>query len=424
MDKGYAALLQERTDLVAEGKKIFETAEAEGRDLSAEEETRDDQINMRLSELASDIQRQETRRERERALAAMPRIEGMKNRAEDDPKRGFADVGQFALAVKNLGTPGAALDGLNLSAAATDYLHYETGSDDGRMVPPQFRDEIWEVAMGDGALLDECNPEPTESSAVEFLADETTPWGATGIQAKWRGEKIQMTPSKLSTEAEMMRLHDLYVFVNATENLLSDAPRLANRLTVKSGQAIQWKINDAIPNGLGVGMPRGYMKSNAVVSVAKESNQTARTIVAANVANMFARVINPSRATWKINQDVLPQLMLMTLGNQPIWTPPSSGFQNAPGGYLLGRPVQFLENCQTLGTKGDIHLVNLYEGYYAITGKGGLKFASSIHLYFDYALESFRWTFRMNGQPYLSKPITPANGSSTRSHFVTLDTRA
>jgi HK97 family phage major capsid protein len=423
MDKVFAGLLQERADLVAEGKKMYDKAEAESRELTAEEKTRDDQINARLGELKGEISRQEARREREREVAAMPKIDGMHNRAEDDPKRGFSDVGEFALAVKSMCTPGGSDDRLKLSAAATDYLHTETGSDEGRMVPPAFRDQIWEVANGDGSLLEECNPEPTDKNSVEFLKDETTPWGATGIQAKWRGEKSQMTPSKLSTEAELMKLQELYVFVNATDDLLADAPRLADRLTRKSGQAIQWKINEAIPNGSGVGQPLGYTKSNALVTVSKESSQTADTVVAANIAKMFSRMINPGRATWKVNQDVLPQLMLMTLGNQPIWTPPSSGFQNAPGGYLLGRPVQFLENCATIGDKGDIQFVNLYEGYYAITGMGGVKFASSIHLYFDYGLQSFRWTFKMNGQPYLSKPITPANGSNTRSHFVVMEAR-
>jgi Phage capsid family. len=311
-----------------------------------------------------------------------------------------------------------------IGAAATDSLHQETGSAEGRMVPPAFRQEIWEVVTEEDALLPETDNEPTSSNAVEFLKDESTPWGATGVVAKWRGETTQMTPSKLATSAEMMRLQDLYAFVTATNDLLNDAPRLATRLTTKAGLAIRWKLNEAIVNGTGAAQPLGYMKANALVSVAKEAAQAADTIVAANIAKMFARMINVSRATWYINQDALPQLMTMTLGNQPIWTPPNTGFNNAPGGLLLGRPVRFNEHCETVGDKGDIHFVNLRDGYYAITSPGGVEFASSIHLYFDYGLSAFRWTFRVNGQPYLSAPITPAKGSSTRSHFVTLDARA
>lgn len=421
--KAYKALLEEKANLIEEGRKLFDTAEAASRELSADEKARDDQINARLAEISNDLSRHEARRERERSAATLPRIE-VRERAEDDPKRGFADVGEFALAVKELYAPGGKRDErLFVGAAPTDF-HQETGTGEGRMVPPAFRQEIWEVVMEEDSLITETDNEPTNSNSVEFLKDETTPWGATGIQAKWRAEATQMTPSKLVTEAEQMRLHDLYAFVTATDQLLADAPRLANRLTRRAGAAIRWKANTGIVEGSGVGQPLGYMKAAALVSVAKETSQVADTIVAANVAKMYARIINPANAVWYINQDALPQLMTMTLGNQPIWTPPNAGFANAPGGLLLGRPVRYSEHCETVGDKGDIHFVNLRDGYYSIVNEGGVQFASSIHLYFDYGLQAFRWTFRMNGQPFLSAAITPAKGSNTRSHFVTLDARA
>ena len=423
MAKTYKGLLEERATLVAEGKAIFDLAEKENRELTEAEKTRDDQINASLETINADVQRHEAARERERMVQAAPRIDGIKNRGEEDPKRGFSDIGEFALAVKGLYSPGHAVDERLLLGAAPTEFHQEVGSDEGRMVPPAFRQEIWEVVIEEDSLLMETDNEPTSSNAVEFLRDESTPWGSTGVQAKWRGEATQMTPSKLVTSAETMRLQDLYAFVTATDDLLSDAPRLATRLTNKSGLAIRWKINEAIINGTGVGQPLGYFKSAALVSVAKETSQTADTIVAANIAKMFSRMIGTPRAAWFINQDALPQLMTMTIGNQPIWTPPNSGFVNAPGGLLLGRPVRFSEHCETIGDKGDIHFANLRDGYYAITSPGGIQFASSIHLYFDYGLSAFRWTFRMNGQPFLSAPISPAKGSNTRSHFVTLDAR-
>lgn len=421
--KQYKALLQEKNELIAEGKQMFERADKELRDLSDEEKSRDDAINARLDALNADIQRHEARRERERSSPAMARIE-MRERNDDDPKRGFADIAEFALAVKGLYTPGGAQDmRLLIGAAPTDY-HQESGSSEGRMVPPAFRQEVWEVATEEDALLPETDNEPTGSNAVDFLRDETTPWGTTGVVAKWRGEGTQMTPSKLVTEGEQMRLHDLYAFVTATDQLLSDAPRLATRLTRKAGQAIRWKMNQSIVGGTGAAQPLGYMKAGCLVSVAKETSQAADTVVAANVAKMYSRIIGANDAIWFINQDVLPQLMVMTIGNQPIWTAPNQGFKDAPGGLLLGRPVRFSNHCETVGDKGDIHLANLRQGYYSITSEGGVQFASSMHLYFDYGLQAFRWTFRMNGQPYLSAAISPNKGSSTRSHFVVLDERS
>jgi HK97 family phage major capsid protein len=114
----------------------------------------------------------------------------------------------------------------------------------------------------------------------------------------------------------------------------------------------------------------------------------------------------------------------MTIGDQPVFVLPQAGIQNAPGGFLLGRPVIFSEHCKTLGDKGDLQLVDLGGGYYSTTKAGGTKFDTSIHLYFDYGVEAFRWTVRAGGQPFLSAAISPANGSSTKSHFVVLDARA
>lgn len=431
--KRYQALLQERADLVNEAKGIFAAAEADGRDLNEQEKQRDDAINARLTALNGEISREERRRENERTVAAVPDanmqaarrgVESVRERIDEDPKHGFKNLAEFALAVKAAASPGGRVDErLLIGAAPTNY--HETGgaSGEGYMVPPQMRNEIWEVVTGDDSLLGAVETEPTSGNSVEFIKDETTPWGATGVQSYWRAEGAQMSASKLVTELETMRLHELYAFVLATGELLADAPRLNARLTRKSGLAIRYKLNEAIVNGTGAGQPLGWFTSGAKVSVAKESGQAAATVVAANVAKMYARVMNPGTATWYINQDVLPQLLTMTLGNNSVWTPPATGFQNAPGGFLFGRPVQFLENCQTLGTQGDIQLVNP-KGYYAITKSSGIEFAESMHLFFDYNINAFRWIFRANGQPFLSAPVSPAKGTATRSHFVVLDTRA
>lgn len=432
--KRYKQLLQERADLVNEAKGIFALAEQEGRDLNDVEKTRDDAINARLQTLAGEIAREERRREWERTTAAVPNanqqvagwgIESVRDLRADDPRRGFRSLADFALAVRHASLPGGAVDErLRIGAAPTGFNESGGTSGEGYMLPPQMRQEIWEAVNELDSLLAEVDSEPTASNSVTFNKDETTPWGATGVLAYWRSEGSQMTNSKLSTDGELMKLHELYALVLATEELLSDAPRLSNRLTSKAALAIRYKANEAIVNGTGSGQPLGWFTSSAKVSVAKESGQAAATVVAANVAKMYARVINPGMANWYINQDVLPQLLTMTLGNNSVYVPPATGFQNAPGGFLFGRPVKFLENCQTLGTQGDIQLVNP-KGYYAIRKTNtDPEFAESIHLYFDYNIRAFRWIFRLNGQPYLSAAISPAKGSTTRSHFVVLDTRS
>lgn len=311
-----------------------------------------------------------------------------------------------------------------IDAATGDNSHSEASSD-GNMVPTAIRDRIWSFVFDEDSILSQVDSEPTAGNSVELLTDQTTPWGSTGIQAYWENEGATGTESRVDTNPVTVKMHKLMALVTANEELVQDAARLASRLMDKAPLAIRWKACDAIHNGNGVGKPLGILNSDGLVSVAKESGQAAQTIEADNIAKMYARLLPGSyaRAVWKINPDVIDQLITMTLGDQPIWTPPASGLVNAPGGVLLGRPVQFSEHCQTIGTKGDIRLIDPM-GYYAITKPRGIQFASSMHLLFDKDKQAFRWTFRLGGRPYLNAAQSPANGSNTKSHFVTLDTRA
>jgi len=264
-------------------------------------------------------------------------------------------------------------------------------------------------------------PSPTARNAVQLIGTEATPWGASGIQARWRVEAEQMTPSRLSLTPREVKLNELYAFVLATEELLEDAPRVNDLLTTQAAAAIRWKTLDAFIWADGVAKPLGYMVSDALVTVAKEGSQTADTIVRQNVGKMYARMINPQRAVWIANSDIMPTVMdLKSDLGQPVWFP---NYQAAPGGTLLGRPIYFSEHARTVGDLGDLQFVNP-AGYMAFRKQNGVTFADSIHLYFDYNIRAFRWIFRVGGQPLLSGPVSPANGSNTKSHFVALAERA
>lgn len=345
---------------------------------------------------------------------------------EPDPERtaGFVHMADFARAVA--AHFGGGVTDPRLAALPANYNTGGGAAGEGFLVPAEYRDQIWELVFAEDDLLSAVNPEPTASNVVQLTKDETTPWGASGVQAYWRAEGGQMTATKAVTQGVQVPLHELYAFVVATDELLQDAPRLANRLTMQAARAIRWKGSDAVMWGDGVGKPQGFMESAALVSVAKESGQAADTINATNVAKMYSRLLpgNLANAFWLANPDTMPQIMTMTIGDQPIWTPPAQGFKEAPGGFLLGRPLKLSEHSDTVGDLGDLVLMDPM-GYYAVTKQGGgIDFASSIHLFFDYGAQAFRWTFRLGGQPILSAAVTPARSANTKSHFVALAARA
>jgi HK97 family phage major capsid protein len=357
-----------------------------------------------------------------------------------DPMRGFRSNADFALAVRNACVPGGSIDQRldvvrreqlanampnAVTVGAVTYLNEGNAADSGWAVPPQMREGIWEIAYGGNDIVNMVGWEPVSSNAVEYMADESTPWGSTGVRAYWRTEAGAMTKSKPEApEPRVIRVNELYAFVQATDELLEDAPRLESRLIQKAGRALNWTASEALINGNGVGKPLGWMQSPALITVAKEVGQAASTVVLNNITKMLIRAIRQGgRLVWLGNQDILPALVPMAIGNYPIFMPVGSKVQDAlMDGSLLGVPLQWNDHCKTLGTVGDLQLLNL-DGYYALR-RTDVKYASSIHLNFDTAQTAFRWTFRFGGTPYLSAPISPANGSSTRSHFIALADRA
>lgn len=431
-------LRQQRSQKATRGKAATEeynTLNAKA-DRSAEDDARLTALDTELNALEADvadldakIEAEERQARRGAVFATAPQRpagSGARTANEPDPVAtgGFRNLAEFSLSVRNA-TVNHTLD--PRLAALPGNTHENGGSSgEGYMVPAEFRAQVNELVFNGLDLLNLVSPEPTSSNVVQTLRDESTPWGATGVQANWRAEGSQMSPSKLATKGDNVTLHELYAFVVATDELLSDAPRLNDRLTRQAARAIRWKASDAIMWGDGVGKPLGFMNSAAKIDVAKESGQAADTIVALNVAKQFSRLLpgNVAGSVWLANPDTLPQLMTMTISNQPIWTPPNAGFANAPGGFLLGRPILLSEHADTVGDVGDIVLFDP-DGYYAVTKQGGgIDFASSMHLYFDYGAQAFRWTFRLGGQPHMSAPVTPPRSAATKSHFVALAARA
>lgn len=352
-----------------------------------------------------------------------------KTRIEDDPKCGFQNMADFAAAVKQVYHPAeSAIDDRIRFLAAPSGQMIGRGSNEGIAMPSEFREAVISVMTGSETDFDVVSllpPEPTSKNAVDILTDETTPWGTTGIQAYYAAEDAQLTASKIATAGATLPTHQCHVFVLAGENLLEDYARLSSRLTIGAGQALRYKTSESVFVGNGIGRPLGFTKAKSLISVAKDTNQTAKTVTADNILNMYSRIQNPNRGFWMINRDALPQIVKLTMNNgtTPVWSPLNEGFKFKPNGTILGLPFYISAFCETVGTKGDIYLIDP-SGYLHIEKTGGVKFASSMHLYFDYNLEAFRYTYRHGGQPVLSSAISPKNGSSTTSHIVTLDARA
>ena len=267
----------------------------------------------------------------------------------------------------------------------------------------------------------------SSTNTMQFPTDEDAPWSTGGITASWEGEGTQATQTKPVLQQKTVQLNKLRVLVPVTDELLEDAPAMGAYLRKKAPEKMDFKITLAIVQGTGVGQPLGILNSGCLVSIAKESGQSADTIVFENITTMWSRMYAPSRATaiWLINQDIEPQLLTMSFEGTSSSVPaylPANGLSATPFATLMGRPVVPTQACETLGDKGDIILSDLGQ-YLTATKSGGIRAETSIHLWFDYDVTAFKFVMRIAGQPWWSAATSPRVGSNTVSPFITLDER-
>jgi HK97 family phage major capsid protein len=253
-------------------------------------------------------------------------------------------------------------------------------------------------------------------------------WG--GIRAYWASEGAEKTDSKAEFKQISLELKKLIGLAYATDELLADTTALEAVISAAFVGEFSFKIQKALFSGIGGGVPLGILNAPATVSVAAEGGQAAKTIVKENIDKMWSRMwpSSISNSVWFINQNAYPALFSMTqdvgTGGAPVYLPPG-GLSVSPFGTLMGRPVVPIEQCETLGTKGDIVFADMSQ--YLFADKGGIDSASSIHVRFIYDETAFRFVLRVDGRPAWNAPLTPfkdSTTSSTVSPFITLATRA
>ena len=462
-DEQIRAMKDRLTELNETAKAIQAKADSEKRDLTPEEQAELDLVMAEFDDVHASIGRRERINAQATLLnqpqprqaapnpvasaapvepqAAAPRAgrDGLRNTRlsthEERQRWGFRDMGDFSISVRNAILNPGAMDQRLVQNALSTYGSEGVNADGGFAVPPEWRAEIMRQVDAEDGFLGRTDQQTVSGNTITYPIDESPAWASSGgIRSYWDGEAAAINQSKPALKDLTVKLHRLTALVPVTEELLEDAPAMAGYITSKAGEVIAFKLNDAIVNGTGAGMPLGIMNAPCRVSVAKETSQTAATFHADNAAKMMARMPARSfgRSAWLVNQDVLPQIMKMgfaittaagtAAGAGAMYMAPQGLANQTAYGSLLGRPIIVTEACQTLGTVGDVILADLSK-YLAVV-KGAIKSDVSIHLWFDQNTTAFRFVFRMNGQPWLSSAIARKNGSNTLSHFVTLDTRS
>jgi len=424
----FKALLKKKIDAQ---QALIQTAMDAERGLTAEEQAQFDALQTEIDDLEKTLAAQKAVEDRQAVLNTPVNAPVYAQPKSKDEKK-FSTFGEQLRAVVEAAKPGGTIDP-RLSVKAASGLNESVGSDGGFLVEEDFTKELLKRTYDTGMLASKCNKIPLSTAANSMKIngiDETSRkngsrWG--GIQAYWEGEADALAGTKPKFRQMELNLRKLTGLCYATDELLADASALEAVIMQGFSEEFGFKVDDAIINGSGAGIPLGILNSKALVTVPKEQGQAAGTINVQNVVNMWSRCWGRSRqdAAWYINQDIEPQLFTMSLavgqGGVPVYMP-ASGVSGSPYSTLFGRPVIPLEQCETLGTLGDIILADFSQ--YLLIDKGGINAASSIHVRFLYDENVFRFIYRVDGQPVWNAPLQPFKGSSTLSPFVALATRS
>jgi HK97 family phage major capsid protein len=302
--------------------------------------------------------------------------------------------------------------------------------DGGYLVQQEFSQELLKRAYETGILGNLCRRQPIGPNSNGFkinVVDETSRATGSrmgGIQMFWTAEGAIKQASQPKFRQLELNLQKLTGLLYATDELLADTTALQSFIMDAFAEEYGFMVDDAILRGTGAGMPLGILNSNAIVVVPAEAAQPGQTVVFENLSNMWGRLPARSRrnAVWLINQEVEPQFdrLAIAVGVGAI---DARFVTYGPDGVLRikGRPVMAIEQAEALGAVGDVILADLSQ--YLLIDKGPMESAVSIHVRFIWDEQTFRFVYRVNGQPIWNRPLTPYKGANQQSPFVALAAR-
>ena len=449
-------LRAERHTLLTKAKETAALASKEDRPLSQEERTEINAIKTQIGTIDDEITTLEAVVELERSepaetvdiikevgtgtvADAVPSITGGKERALDDPCRGFPEaksggMGVFLHAVIQAGRqsrPDPYILGkqetrlLPLKAAAgSDEQHGDSQIYGGFTVPVGFSGRLLMLEMEDDPTRG-FTPVPMAVPSVQIPArvdKNHTSSVSGGLTVSWRPQTVAISSSRMVMEQIMLTANTLAGVAYVAEELLNDsAVSFAAILEAGFRDALIDAIIRARLSGTGAGEPLGILNSPALVSVAT-SGQTTGTLTSGNILGMRQRAWRYSRAVWIANHDlytVLAGVHVAGTNSDSFLFQPARGI-DVPD-TLLGRPIIFSEYAQSLNTVGDIILATWSE--YLVGNLQGIQTAESMHVRFENNERAFRFTLRQAGEPWWRTALTPVNSAETLSPFVALTTR-
>lgn len=381
-------MMEARATMVAEARKLLDTAEAEKRELSAEERTQYDKTFDEARALGDKIQREQELREEERRMATATRPEeGKQENAEERKLKAFrnflitGNAAEYRALANDTDETGGFLH------AAEQFITRLIKGLDNQVFVRRYA-TILPLTSSDtlGAPVLTADPaDPTWTTEIAAPSEDSTmAFGRRSLQPEQLSKLIKISMKLLRTSALPI------------ENLVAD--RLAYKFAIAQENGFLNGSGDGQPLGIFTASNDGIPTTRDVSTGNSETALTADGLINAKFA-LKAQYRNGCR--WIFHRDAVKMLSKLKDGEgQYLWRP--GMLMNEPD-MLLGHPVDESEYVPNTFTTG------LYVGAlcnwsnYWIAELQGVELQRLVELYAGTSQIGFIGRMYADGAPVLSE---------------------
>ncbi len=341
-------LREERSGLIAAARKILDTADAEKRTLTADEDGRYKELFTKADELRARIEREERLQEEERALAATAGSNAG-DKQQPNEQRGKRDTDEYRAAFNTFLTGGARA----LSPEQFRALQADSDTAGGFLVASQQFVQQLIKSMDNMVIM--------RQKATKFMVPNAASLGAPSLEndpadADWTAEILTGSEdSTMSFGGRELHPHPLAKRLKVSNKLLRMVPGadalVRERLAYKFAVTQESKFL----NGTGSNQPLGvFTASSAGISTARDvstgNTATSPTFDGLISAKFALKAQYWNRADWIFHRDVAAVIAKLKDGNgQYLWR---ESVRAGEPDTLLGRPVYMSEYAPNTLTTG------------------------------------------------------------------------
>lgn len=344
----------------------------------------------------------------------------------------MSEMGEGEFDLKKLSTQGVPLPKQmvkQLYAAqrkTTGFLEEGQGSLGGFTVPEQFMPDVLSIPLQPPIMRGRAMTIPGTSNVLKIptikdASHATNVFG--GVAGNWTAEGTAITKSNPTFAQTVLTAKKLALLTYASNELLDDNAVGLNSILLRLfADALGWFEDQAFIGGSGVNEPMGLHNAAAALPV----TTTASQFYVVDACKMLARTLpgTESRLIWLMHpslREELPQMLSIggaSAGAPNIWYPTGAlSIKDSPEPWrLLGAPIFFTEHLAALGTDKDVLLID--PTYYVIMMRQEIRAAVSTDIRFEQDETGYRLTERTDGRPWMSSPLTLADGSFQVSPII------